>query len=56
MCHANDLILNTATTNNEILNLMKHNYIVNGSLLSEEQIDRLKSDLYKRVRGGGLND
>ena len=56
MCHANNLILNTTPTNNEILDLMKPNYIVGGSLLSKEQIGRLKSNLYKKTRGGILND
>ncbi len=53
-CHANPLILNPKKTEYEILNLKIPSKIVGGSTLTKEQIDKMDSNFYKKIRANML--
>ena len=50
MCHENKLLLNNKLTKNAIFDLMKPQSIINGSPLNKKQINKLKSNKYKKIR------
>jgi hypothetical protein len=55
MCHNNNLLLNEKLINNEIFDLMIPKNIINGTLLNQKQLDKLKSDKFKKIRAKALN-
>jgi len=48
-CH-NNILQNNKISNNTILNLQKPKNIVNGSPLTNKQLDKLSSKKYKKIR------
>jgi hypothetical protein len=49
-CHNNPLIINPKKTGYEVLDLQIPNNIINGSKLTKEQIKKMTSKRYKKVR------
>jgi len=55
MCHNNKLLSDTTSTSNHILNLAKPQNIINGSFLTKEQLEKLNSKKFKKIRAKILN-
>ena len=53
-CHANPLILSPYQGKNEVLNLQVPKHIIGGSPLTSQQIKRMQSKKYKRIRSDML--
>jgi len=49
-CHANPLVINPKKSGYEVLDMQLVSRVVNGSKLTKKQIEKMKSNLYKKVR------